>query len=608
MSALPSRAGEAARPQTLDRAAVVAVPPVQLLTAGWLPPRRLAAATAGLGVLSLLATGVVAVNGPVGGNPTAPLAVAEAAVLLVLVGEVVRVAPVRYAVPAGVLAGAAAAAWVLRFADVTAPRTLLGCLCWALAAALAAAVGMYLRAGDARRVRAVLEARRSQRLELALDLHDFVAHDLSEVLALAQAGRVLNGRAADGAGEAFLAIERAALQALGTVDDTVRVLNHTAEVAGQPERPAARLVALGDLPGLVDRFSAAGQTRVQLDVDPALNGVLSRRATAVTCRIITEALTNVRRHAPYATHVHVTVQQRPGPAGSAVFVEVTDDGPRTAATPTGAARRRGGAWPARANRAGRGTGREHDRRPCGTERLAGPGRTTRPGTRRRTTTPGLTVRPIRVLIADDQEPIRTAFRIILDAQPDMTVIADATDGITAVALARRLRPDVVLADIRMPRLDGLEVTRQLAGPDAPVPVRVVVVTTFDLDEYVHTALRNGASGFLLKRSGPALLTEAVRAAVSGDTLISPQLTVRLLRHAVRFGDSAQPTDSRALTGRELQVVDLVAQGQTNAEIARELLLAAGTVKNHIADIQHKLGTRNRVGIAAWAWETGHTRR
>ncbi|MEV7076174.1 response regulator [Streptomyces sp. NPDC091972] len=216
-----------------------------------------------------------------------------------------------------------------------------------------------------------------------------------------------------------------------------------------------------------------------------------------------------------------------------------------------------------------------------------------------------TTGPIRLLIADDQENIRGAFRIILDAQPDMAVIAEAGDGVSAVEQARALRPDVVLADIRMPRLDGLEVTRILAAPQDGEPIRVIVVTTFDLDEYVHTALRNGACGFLLKRSGPALLTEAVRAAMAGDTLISPQLTVRLLR------DLAAPTPNPRrdvldrLTDRELEITRLVAQGRTNAEIASELFIAPGTVKNHVAAVQRKLGARNRVGIAAWAWETGH---
>ena len=210
---------------------------------------------------------------------------------------------------------------------------------------------------------------------------------------------------------------------------------------------------------------------------------------------------------------------------------------------------------------------------------------------------------IRVLIADDQANIRSAFRIILDAQPDMTVVGEASDGLTALAQARHLRPDVVLADIRMPVVDGLEVTRVLSGPQAVDPIKVVVVTTFDLDEYVYTALRNGACGFLLKRSGPALLAEAIRAAVSGDALISPQLTMRLLRDV-----TARPERERgvaeALTDRESQIAGLIAEGRTGAEIARRLFIAPGTVKNHTAAIQRKLGTRNRVGIALWVHENG----
>nr|BFE82300.1 hypothetical protein GCM10020093_049010 [Planobispora longispora] len=140
---------------------------------------------------------------------------------------------------------------------------------------------------------------------------------------------------------------------------------------------------------------------------------------------------------------------------------------------------------------------------------------------------------IRVLIADDQELVRTGFRMILDAQPDMEVVATAADGAEAIEQARRLRPDVCLLDIRMPRLDGLEATRILAGPGVPDPLRVVIVTTFDLDEYVYGALRSGATGFLLKDSGPALLVEAIRAAAAGDALVSPSVTVRLLEHLAR---------------------------------------------------------------------------
>lgn len=204
----------------------------------------------------------------------------------------------------------------------------------------------------------------------------------------------------------------------------------------------------------------------------------------------------------------------------------------------------------------------------------------------------------RILIADDQEDIRSGFRLILDSQPDMTVVGEAADGERAVALARELRPDVVLTDIRMPLLDGLEVTRLLAPA-----TRVVVVTTFDLDEYVHTALRDGACGFLLKRSGPALLIEGVRAAMAGDTLISPQITVRLLSRLAQEQPVA-PRGGHPLTEREVEIVRLVAKGHTNAEIGAELFISAGTAKTHVANVQAKLGVRNRVGIASWAWEHG----
>jgi DNA-binding NarL/FixJ family response regulator len=207
---------------------------------------------------------------------------------------------------------------------------------------------------------------------------------------------------------------------------------------------------------------------------------------------------------------------------------------------------------------------------------------------------------IRVLIADDQEMVRRNLRRILESAPDLRVVGEAADGVATVERARVLRPDVVLADIRMPRRDGLTVARDLAGPDVPDPVRVVVITTFELDEYVYTALRNGACGFLLKRSGPALLIEGVRAAMAGDLLVSPQLTVRLLAHL----SGRHRAEGDELTERELAVARLVARARTNAEIAAELFVTPGTVKTHLANIQRKTGARNRVAIAAWVWETG----
>ncbi|MFB7847725.1 MULTISPECIES: response regulator [unclassified Streptomyces] len=209
--------------------------------------------------------------------------------------------------------------------------------------------------------------------------------------------------------------------------------------------------------------------------------------------------------------------------------------------------------------------------------------------------------PTRILLADDQEDIRGGFRLILDSQPDMTVVGEAADGGAAVELARELRPDLVVADIRMPVLDGLEVTRRLAGPGVPDPLRVLVVTTFDHDDYVRTALRDGACGFLLKRSGPGLLIEGVRAAMAGDVLISPQITVRLLR-SVAAPVPPAPREPSPLTPREEEITRLVAEGLTNAEIGARLFISPGTAKTHIANIQAKLKVRNRVGIAAWSWE------
>lgn len=211
----------------------------------------------------------------------------------------------------------------------------------------------------------------------------------------------------------------------------------------------------------------------------------------------------------------------------------------------------------------------------------------------------------RVLIADDQEMVRTGFRLILGTQPDLEVIGEAADGAECVELARRTRPDVCLVDIRMPRLDGLEVTRALAGPGVVDPIRVVVVTTFDQDDYAYTALRNGACGFLLKDSKlhPADRGRALRRPRGRPGL--PVVTVRLLKHLA--GQQPPEAVPHPLSERELDVVRLVAVGRTNHEVCGELFVSLGTVKTHLANIKDKLGVRNRVEIAAWAWGSGLVR-
>ncbi|MGW5719904.1 response regulator [Amycolatopsis sp. NPDC003865] len=213
--------------------------------------------------------------------------------------------------------------------------------------------------------------------------------------------------------------------------------------------------------------------------------------------------------------------------------------------------------------------------------------------------------PTRVLIADDQAMVRAGFRLILEGEPDIEVVGEAADGDQAVRLARELRPDVTLMDIRMPGVDGLRATELLAGPDVPDPLHVVMVTTFGLDENVHAALRAGACGFLLKDAGPNLLIEAVHAAAHGEALVSPAITTRLLAHFTR--GVSRPSPETPLTPRELDVVQAVARGATNDEICRSLVVSLPTVKTHIGSVKRKLGARNRTEIAIWAWESGLVR-
>ena len=218
---------------------------------------------------------------------------------------------------------------------------------------------------------------------------------------------------------------------------------------------------------------------------------------------------------------------------------------------------------------------------------------------------------VRVLIADDQELVRTGLRMILDAQPGIEVVGEASDGAEAVSLARGIRPDVCLLDIRMPVLDGIAATLALAGPGVEHPIPVVVITTFDLDEYVYAALRAGARGFLLKNAGPALLAQAGHAAARGDALIDPNVTVRLIE---TFAGSAPASPAAApappaqpiepLTPREEDVLAAVARGLGNPEVASELHISLSTVKTHLASLMAKVGARNRVEVAIWAYETG----
>jgi DNA-binding NarL/FixJ family response regulator len=212
--------------------------------------------------------------------------------------------------------------------------------------------------------------------------------------------------------------------------------------------------------------------------------------------------------------------------------------------------------------------------------------------------------PIKVLLADDQEMVRVGLTTILDANPDIEVVGQARNGREAVSMVGQLWPDVCLFDIRMPELDGIEATRAVAGSDVDDPVPVVVITTFDDDEYVYDALEAGARGFLLKDADPELLADAVRAAARGDALIAPAITARLLSTFARVRSSRATPPLEPLTPREESVLDLVARGRTNGEIADELFLSVSTVKTHVGTLMDKLAARNRVEIALWAYTSG----
>jgi DNA-binding NarL/FixJ family response regulator len=213
-----------------------------------------------------------------------------------------------------------------------------------------------------------------------------------------------------------------------------------------------------------------------------------------------------------------------------------------------------------------------------------------------------------ILLADDQEMMRMAYRMVIDSQPDLRVIGEAANGADAVAETARLNPDVVLMDVRMPQMDGVEATRQIVSADGEA--RIIILTTFDLDEYVFAALRAGASGFLLKDAQPTDLLSGIRAVASGDAVVAPSVTGRLLaRYIHRLPTPGQPDTAQrdrleTLTARELEVLYEVARSLSNAEIAEKLFLSEATVKTHVGRILSKLGLRDRVQVVVFAYETG----
>jgi DNA-binding NarL/FixJ family response regulator len=209
---------------------------------------------------------------------------------------------------------------------------------------------------------------------------------------------------------------------------------------------------------------------------------------------------------------------------------------------------------------------------------------------------------IRVLVADDQSLVRSGFRMLLDGEEDMEIVAEATNGVEAIDKAARYRPTVVLMDIRMPELDGLEATRRILAADADA--KVLVLTTFDLDEYVYAALRAGASGFVLKDEPPEQLLAAIRTVAAGEALLSPAVTKRVITKFAQLPNKPVPPEVQELTERELDVFRLIARGLSNAEIGEELFISDTTVKTHITHLLQKLDLRDRVQAVVLAYETG----
>jgi DNA-binding NarL/FixJ family response regulator len=209
---------------------------------------------------------------------------------------------------------------------------------------------------------------------------------------------------------------------------------------------------------------------------------------------------------------------------------------------------------------------------------------------------------IRVLVVDDQSMVRAGFRLLLADEPDIEVVAEASNGLEAVAHAARLHPDVILMDIRMPELDGLEATRRILGTDTTA--RVLILTTFDLDDYVFEALRAGASGFVLKDDPPEQLLAAVRTVSSGEALLSPAVTRRVIRHFTSARHQAPPPGVAELTSRELEVFELITRGLSNAEIGEQLFISDTTVKTHVTRMLQKLGLRDRAQAIVLAYQTG----
>ena len=433
---------------------------------------------------------------------------------------------------------------------------------------------------EAEREQEAARIAQQERTRIARELHDIVSHSISVVTIQTQAVRRRLGPDHAREAEDLAAVEATAREALAEMRRLFGVLRTDGESASLAPQPG-----LSELGRLVEQTSTGDMsTTLRVEGDPV---ELSPGLDLAAYRIAQEGLTNALRHSG-AHHATVTLRWSP----TRLDVEVEDDG------------------------------RGLRRRPC--ERRARPGRHPRTGgaVRRHGAARARAVRrhpagghpPVeghrvsdvtRIVVCDDQGMVRAGFKSLLEAEPDLEVVGEASNGQEAIDIVTLLQPDVTLMDIRMPVLDGLAATRHLV--EAGVPTSVLVLTTFDLDEYVFEALRAGASGFLLKDAPAEELAAAIRVVAAGDSLLAPGVTRRVIDAFVRRAEpSTRPVDRRLaqLTPRELEVLGLLARGLSNLDIGRRLFVSEGTTKTHVSNVLTKLGLRDRVQAVIFAYENG----
>ena len=430
------------------------------------------------------------------------------------------------------------------------------------------------RAEDAERTRDEVARRRAveERLRIARELHDSLTHSISVIKVQAGVATHLARKNGEEPSAALLAIEEASTDAARELRSTLDVLRREDDANGS---------GLDRLPGLVERARSSGLP-TRLTVRGA-ERPLPAEVDQAAYRVVQEALTNVTRHAGDAT---ASVQITYDP--DCLTVRVEDDGDGAGQPPVPGLRADRDARAGHRSRWAAARGARHRRRLLGGRGAAGDG-----------------VAVIRVVLVDDQPLIRTGIRALLDAEDDIEVVAEGGNGLEGVELAVEHLPDIVLMDVQMPVMDGIEATRRIVDDDRLADVQVVILTNYGLDDHVFNALRAGASGFVLKDTEPADLLQALRVTVRGEALLSPGVTRRLISEfATRPATALSSADPDVLTNREREVVALVAHGLSNDEIAERMVLSPMTAKTHVSRAMTKLGARDRAQLVVFAYQSG----